>query len=63
MIVNNLKPTYYAVIFTTVTQDNLEGYLKTANRMEELVKDQKRYLGIESARNEIEITVSYWNNG
>jgi heme-degrading monooxygenase HmoA len=60
MIVDNLKPPYFAVIFTTIVEDNLEGYIKTAERMEELAKEQKGYLGIESARNEIGITVSYW---
>ena len=60
MIVNNLKPPYYAVIFSTITEDNLEGYFETAQKMEVLAKLQKGYLGIESARNEIGITVSYW---
>tara|TARA_R110001592_G_scaffold4168_11_gene23393 strand:- start:248 stop:565 length:318 start_codon:yes stop_codon:yes gene_type:complete len=60
MIVDNLKTPYYAVIFTTVVAENLEGYTKTAERMETLAKKQKGYLGIESARSEIGITVSYW---
>ena len=30
--------------------------------MEELAKKEKGYLGIESARNEIGITVSYWKD-
>lgn len=60
MIVNNLKTPYYAVIFSTITEDNLEGYFETAQKMEVLAKLQKGYLGIESARNEIGITVSYW---
>ncbi|MFY9243096.1 MAG: antibiotic biosynthesis monooxygenase [Polaribacter sp.] len=60
MIVDHLKPPYFAVIFSTIVEDNLEGYLETAERMEELAKMQKGYLGIESARNEIGITVSYW---
>ncbi len=62
MIVDNLKPPYYAVIFTAVLTEDNEGYLETALRMEELAKEQKGYLGIESARNEIGITVSYWKN-
>ncbi|MDP5093275.1 MAG: antibiotic biosynthesis monooxygenase [Polaribacter sp.] len=62
MIVNNLKPPYYAVIFTTIVTNNLEGYNETAERMEALAKLQKGYLGIESARNELGITVSYWQN-
>lgn len=60
MIVDTLKPPYYAVIFTTILENNLEGYLKTAERMEELAKQQSGFLGIESARKEIGITVSYW---
>ncbi|WP_159948475.1 antibiotic biosynthesis monooxygenase family protein [Polaribacter septentrionalilitoris] len=60
MIVDHLKPPYYAVIFTTVMNDDLKGYLETAKRMEDLAKHQKGYLGIESARNEVGITVSYW---
>ena len=60
MIVINLKPPYYAVIFSTITEDNLEGYFETAQKMEVLAKLQKGYLGIESARNELGITVSYW---
>ena len=60
MIVDNLKPPYYAVIFSTILSDDSNGYLKTAKKMEELAKQQKGYLGIESARNETGITVSYW---
>lgn len=60
MIVDHLKPPYYAVIFTTIVSNNLEGYSETAERMEELAKQQKGFLGVESARNEIGITVSYW---
>lgn len=60
MIVSNLQPPYYAVIFTTLMSDDLTDYIATAERMEELAKQQKGYLGIESARNEVGITVSYW---
>lgn len=60
MIVAHLKPPYYAVIFTTIVEDNLEGYIETAQRMEELAKQQEGFLGIESARTAIGITVSYW---
>lgn len=60
MIVDNLEPPYYAVIFSTITTDILKGYQETAKKMEALAKRQKGFLGIESARNEIGITVSYW---
>lgn len=62
MIVDDLKPPYYAVIFTAILTDDNQGYLETAKRMEELAKEQKGYLGIESARRELGITVSYWQN-
>lgn len=62
MIIENLKVPYYAVIFTTIVTENLKGYIETAERMEELAKLQKGYLGIESARSEVGITVSYWQN-
>ena len=60
MIIADLKTPYYAVIFTTLLTKNLADYEKTAMRMEELAKLQDGYLGIESTRNEIGITVSYW---
>ncbi len=62
MIVDDLKPPYYAVIFSTIMTDNLEGYQEAAERMETLAKQQPGYLGIESARNQLGITVSYWES-
>ena len=60
MIVSNLKTPYYAVIFTTLLTDDIAGYLETTVKMELLATKQKGFLGIESARNQIGITVSYW---
>ena len=62
MIAKTPKPPYFAVIFTTIRTDIDEGYLKTTERMEELAKLQKGYLGIESVRSNFGITVSYWNS-
>ena len=62
MIVDMLKTPYYAVIFTTLMTDNLENYTETAQKMEALAKLQKGFLGIESARSELGITVSYWQS-
>jgi len=62
MIVSNLKPPYYAVIFTTLVTDDLSDYEETAERMEKLASQQEGYLGVEFARNEIGITVSYWKD-
>lgn len=62
MIVDHLKPPYYAVIFSTLMKENTKGYIEAAEQMESLAKLQPGYLGIESARNEIGITVSYWES-
>jgi len=62
MIANTPKPPYYAVIFSTVRTTVDEGYAETAQRMEALAKLQDGYLGMESARNEVGITVSYWKS-
>ena len=60
MIVDNLETPYYAVIFTTISSENTDGYREAAQIMEILAKQQKGFLGMESARSEIGITVSYW---
>lgn len=57
-----MKPPYYAVIFTTVRTEIEEGYSEMAERMVQLAKEQNGFLGVESARNEIGITVSYWKD-
>mgnify|MGYP002713162825 CR=1 FL=1 len=62
MIASTPIPPYYAVIFTSLRTNIKEGYDKTSERMVELAKQEKGFLGIESVRNEIGITVSYWQN-
>ncbi|WP_440121072.1 antibiotic biosynthesis monooxygenase family protein [Tenacibaculum sp. Ill] len=62
MIVDNLKPPYYAVIFTTTLSDDTEGYYEMAEKMDNLAKEQDGYLGIESTRSDVGITVSYWES-
>ena len=61
---NNIKSKkgYYAVIFTSKRTALEEGYNETSVQMELLAKKQPGFLGIESARNEIGITVSYWES-
>lgn len=56
------KPPYYAVIFTSVRTEGDKGYGKTADRMVELAAQQPGFLGAESAREEVGITVSYWQD-
>jgi len=50
------------VIFTSLRTDIDEGYDKMAEKMVELAAQQQGYLGVESARNETGITVSYWKD-
>ena len=62
LVSNTPKPPYYAVIFTTLRSAGDNGYGEMADRMVELAEKQEGFLGIESAREEIGITVSYWAN-
>lgn len=57
------KPPYYAVIFTSLRTDkDHDAYAEMAVRMEALAATQPGYLGVESARDGIGITVSYWES-
>jgi heme-degrading monooxygenase HmoA len=58
---DNFKP-YYAVIFTSIKVEAENNYADIANRMVELAATQQGFIGVESARNEIGITVSYWES-
>ena len=60
LIATTSKPPYYAVIFTSVRTDIDDGYDEMAARMVELAAQQPGFLGVESARNEVGVTVSYW---
>jgi heme-degrading monooxygenase HmoA len=62
MIAQTPKPPYYAVIFTSVRTEGDDGYAEMADRMIELAHQQDGFLGVESARNEVGITVSYWRD-
>lgn len=62
MIANTPSPPYYAVIFTSIRTSVDENYEEIAIKMVELAKHQEGFLGLESARNELGITVSYWSD-
>ena len=57
----NFKP-YYAVIFTSTLTSNTEGYNEMSKKMEALANKQDGFLGIDSAREGVGITVSYWGS-
>lgn len=62
MFANTPKPPYYAVIFTSVRTQIALDYADTAEKMLQLAQTMPGFLGVESARNEIGITVSYWES-
>ena len=62
MIAKTPQPPYYAVIFTSLKNQDDHGYGEMASQMEELAKKQPGYLGFESAREELGISVSYWKD-
>lgn len=55
------QPPYYAVIFTSVRTEGDNGYGEAAQQMLELASKQPGFLGFETARQEIGISVSYWS--
>ena len=57
----NFKP-YYAVIFTSTRTEGDNGYNEMADLMESLAKEQDGFISIDSAKNEVGITVSYWES-
>ncbi|MEZ4933722.1 MAG: antibiotic biosynthesis monooxygenase [Saprospiraceae bacterium] len=55
-------PPYYAVIFSTIRTEGENGYGEMAEKMADIAATMPGYLGAESTRNEIGITVSYWKD-
>ena len=62
MIAATPPPPYYAVIFTSLRTKVDGGYDAMATLMVALAAQQPGFLGVESARNETGITVSYWRD-
>ena len=60
LIAKTPKPPYYAVIFSNHQSGDLDGYAETASRMLELAAEQPGFLGVESVREDLGITISYW---
>ncbi len=56
------SPPYYAVIFTSLRTELDGGYDDMAERMAELASQQPGFLGLESVRDGLGISVSYWSD-
>jgi heme-degrading monooxygenase HmoA len=76
VIAETPEPPYYAVIFTSLRNEQApdsesaeqpddgrdDGYDDTAARMIELAREQPGFLGVESVRHGLGITVCYWTD-
>lgn len=62
LIAETPTPPYYAVIFTSVGTVGDNDYNKMAEKMVRLAQKQPGFLGMESAREAVGITVSYWSD-
>jgi len=62
MIAKTPQTPYYAVIFTSLRTDGDNGYSAMSDEMITLASQQEGFLGVESARDGIGITVSYWKS-
>ncbi len=56
------EPPYYAVIFSSVRTKEDHGYAAMSKKMIELAHQQPGFLGVETAREDVGITVSYWRD-
>ena len=61
-LANTPPPPYYAVIFSNLRTPGDQGYDAMAVKMSASASTMPGYLGMESTRNEIGITVSYWKD-
>lgn len=57
-------PPYYAVVFTSLRTEDDDGYVETAERMGELVREVPGFLGEDSARTPggLSVTVAYFRD-
>ena len=56
------EPPYYAVIFTSKLNENAQGYEDMADKMLSLALQQPGFLGFETARDGIGLSISYWSD-
>jgi heme-degrading monooxygenase HmoA len=62
MIADTPEPPYWAVIFTSTKTETEDGYAAMADAMDRLAAEQPGYLGMDSAKQDVGITVSYWRD-
>ncbi len=62
MIADTPSPPYFAVIFSSLRREDDPSYERMADDMAILAARQPGYLGFESARSGLGISVSYWSD-
>lgn len=63
MEIVDLKPPYFAVIFTSIRKNIDKEYKDFSQKLTDLVKEEDGFLGVESlANNDFSITISYWKS-
>ena len=62
MLTNTPPPPYYAVIFSSILSHQTDGYQEMSTHITALARQQDGFLGEDSARSAIGITVSYWRD-
>jgi heme-degrading monooxygenase HmoA len=62
MIAKTPLPPYYAVIFSSGRTKGGDGYSEMSEKMVALASEQDGFLGMDTARAGIGITVSYWRD-
>ena len=61
-LANTPNPPYYAVIFSSIRENDDIAYQDMVKKMDELAKTQSGFLGFETARDLLGVSVSYWEN-
>jgi len=56
------SPPYYAVIFSSLRTENEDGYVQMNEKIELLAQQQEGFLGMDSVRQGLGISISYWAN-
>jgi heme-degrading monooxygenase HmoA len=56
------QPPYYAVIFTSIRTEVHEGYAEMNTLLEKIAAGVDGFIGQDSARNELGISISYWKS-
>lgn len=53
---------YYAVIFTSIRTEINDGYLEISDKLDEIAKTIPGFIKMDSVRNGLGISISYWKD-